>query len=478
MKRTKIICTIGPSSQSKPIILKMIKAGMDVARLNFSHGTYRQHATLIKNIRAAAKQAGRNVAIMQDLQGPRIRIGKVDTNGIDLIRRDKVVLIHETKITKKLQAQFKNGNYKVLPVQLKDLYKYAVRGTDVLINDGLISINVKKVAQDIIYGVVARPGIVFSHKGINLPGVKIETKAITDKDRKDLAFGLKQKIDYVALSFVNSTKNVIELKKLLGASFQVGIIAKIETTEGVNNFTQILKLADGIMVARGDLGIETPPDKVPLLQKDMIRACLKAAKPVIVATQMLDSMILNQRPTRAEVSDVANAVIDHTDAVMLSGESAFGKYPVESVKIMAEIIKETEKSPYDNVPSHFLTARTKNISESISANVFDLAQENNVKTIIVDSLSGLTARLISRFRPEAKIIVLTSNPATVNKMALIWSAYAYYLPLCKNLDDLLKKSVNLVKKEKLVKASDKIIIVTGHPVGESHGMNLIKIQTV
>lgn len=477
MKRTKIVCTIGPASEKGAVLTKMIKAGMDVARLNFSHGSYRQHRTLIKNIRGAAKKVGRPVAIMQDLQGPRIRVGDVIKDGIDLSRQDKVVLLYEKKINKKAEIEAYKNNYKLLPIQFKDLYRYAKVGSHILINDGLIDIKVKKVYKEGIYGSVIKPGIVFTNKGINIPSAKIETAALTEKDKEDLAFGLTQDIDFVALSFVNNENNVRALKKFIQDA-PIEIIAKIETSEGVKNFSDILEEADGIMVARGDLGIELPPDKVPLIQKDMIRACLKAAKPVIVATQMLDSMILNPRPTRAEVSDVANAVIDHTDAVMLSGESAFGKYPVEAVSMMAEIIKETENSPYDDVDSHFLSLKQFKMAESISANVFDLAKENKAKAIVIDSISGLSARLISRFRPETHIVVLTNREKTMSQLALSWGAYAYYLPPCQSLDELLKKSVALVKKERLVKKNDKIVLVTGHPVGHTAGMNLIKVQEI
>lgn len=471
MKRTKIICTIGPASNSKNILEKMMKSGMDVARLNFSHGDYQDHKKLINTIRSAAKKIGKPIAIMQDLQGPRIRVGMVLKEGIDLARGDEVVLIYEKNLPK-------SSRDKIIPIQFKQLYLYAKKNTHILINDGLIDIKVEKVINQIIHGKVIKPGIVFSHKGINIPKTNIKAKSITDKDKQDLLFGLKNNIDFVALSFVNKASDIKTVKKIIGANSEVEVIAKIETQTGVKNFKEILNAADGIMVARGDLGIEMPPNKVPLLQKDMIKKCLRAAKPVIVATQMLDSMIINPRPTRAEVSDVANAVIDHTDAVMLSGESAFGKYPVETVKMMASIIKDTERSPYDDMPSHALPINKNFIPETISANVFDLAYENKAKAIIIDSISGLTARLISRCRPETNIIVLTNDFKTLNKLALTWGTYAFFLPICKNLDELLKKSVKLIKKDKLVKKGDKIIIVTGHPTGEKRGMNLVKVQDI
>lgn len=472
MKRTKIICTIGPASEKNEILEKMIKAGMDVARLNFSHGNYKEHECIIKNIRRAAKKIGKPIAIMQDLQGPRIRVGIISKNGLEVTRQDKVALIYGEKTNSHLK------DYKIIPQQFKELAECCKPKNHILINDGLIDIKIIRVQNDVVFGQVVKPGIIFSNKGINLPQAKIKKETLTLKDKRDLAFGLQQNVDYVALSFVNNPEDVKELKKIIPAKKEVEIIAKIETREGIKNFNEILNIADGIMVARGDLGIEMPPNQVPLLQKEIIAKCLIAAKPVIVATQMLDSMILNPRPTRAEVSDVANAVIDHTDAVMLSGESAYGRYPVEAVKMMSEIISGTEKSPYDDVRSHFIKKKKYLITDSISAEVFDLAKENKARVIIVDSISGLTARLISRYRPETYIAVVTDQYKTLNKMALTWGAHGYYLPLCKNLDELIKKSINLVKKEKIVKKGDKIIVVTGQPVGKKNGMNLIKVQEI
>lgn len=452
----------------------MMQAGMNVARLNFSHGTYADHAVLIKNIRAVSKDLGMNIAIMQDLQGPRIRVGEVQRDGIELMRGEKVVLAYEGFVDYKLVVM---GKEKIIPIGYKPLYQFVKPGSHILINDGLIDIKVTAIKNQHIYGSVVKPGIIFSHKGINLPGTTIETAVITKKDREDLKFGLQQGIDYVALSFVKDASNVKALRRLIG-KHDVHIISKIERKEALVNFDEILETSDGIMVARGDLGIEIRPADVPLAQKSMIQKCLVAGKPVIVATQMLESMIINPRPTRAEVSDVANAVIDHTDAVMLSGESAYGKYPVEAVKMMADIIKQTEASKFDDLPAHYLTIKHASIEDSISVVAYDLAKQEDVKAIVVNSLTGRTARLVTRHRPETIIAVLTANVRAQSKMALVWGAAALIIPKCRTLDELIKRSVRLMETSKLVEAGDNIVLVTGQPVGEPHGANMVKLHTI
>lgn len=474
MKKTKIVCTIGPASNSKTTLKKMMQAGMNVARLNFSHGTYADHAVLIRNIRSAAKELGINVAIMQDLQGPRIRVGEIQRDGIELTRGEKVVMAYEDLVNYKLVVM---GKEKIIPIGYKPLYKFVKPGSHILINDGLIDIKVTSIKGQHIYGNVIKPGIIFSHKGINLPGTTIETSVITKKDQEDLRFGLKQQVDYVALSFVKDASNVKALRRLIG-KHDTHIIAKIERKEALDNFDEILQVADGVMVARGDLGIEIRPADVPLAQKTMIEKCLVAGKPVIVATQMLESMIINPRPTRAEVSDVANAVIDHTDAVMLSGESAYGKYPVEAVKMMADIIKQTERSQFDNLPAHYLAIKHASIEDAISFVAYDLAKQEDVKAIVVNSLTGRTARLVTRHRPETIIAVLTSNIRTQNKMALVWGAVAFVMPNCRTLDELIKKSVRLMEVSKLVKSGDNIVLVTGQPVGKAGGANMVKLHAI
>lgn len=472
MKKTKIVCTLGPASESKAVLKKMLKAGMNVARLNFSHGSYAHHASLIKTIRGLAKELKMPLAIIQDLQGPRIRVGEVAKEGIELVRADKVIIYPEAK-----QFNTPKG-YKILPSQFSTLYKFVKTGTHILINDGLIDLRVQKVTETLIYTQVVKPGIVFTHKGINLPGVHIKTKIITDKDQADLKFGLSQNVDYVALSFVHCAKDIEELRRLIGKNKAVKIIAKIETKEAVQNFDEILAATDAVMVARGDLGIELPVDQVPLWQKKMIRKCLYAAKPVIVATQMLESMMLNPRPTRAEVSDVANAVIDHTDAVMLSGETASGKYPVEAVSMMAQIVRKIEVSSFDDLRADYFKFAKYSVPDSIASSINNLVLENKAKAIIINSVSGRAARLVSRYRPEAEIIVLTNDERTRQRLALVWGVYAYLLPSCKTLDSLIKKSLSLVKKIKLVKKGQRLVIITGQPFAQEEGVSLVKVQTI
>ncbi len=474
MKRTKIVCTIGPASESKATLVKMMRAGMDVARLNFSHGSYDSHKLIIANIRAAAKQVGKTIAIMQDLQGPRIRVGEVHRDGIELLRGEAVVFIPQSFINYRLLI---TGKEKIIPLGYEQLYKFTKPGKHVLINDGLIDIEVQKVKDKFIYGKVVKSGMIFSHKGINLPGVTIEADVITPKDKEDLQFGLSQQVDWVALSFVKDANNVKALRKLIGTK-PVQIISKIERKEGLTNFDEILEISDGIMVARGDLGIEIKPADVPLAQKEIIQKCLYAGKPVIVATQMLESMVLNPRPTRAEVSDVANAVIDHTDAVMLSGESAFGKYPVESVTMMADIVHKTEQSRYDDVPLHYLKLKHASIEDAISVVADDLAGQQLVKAIVVHSVSGHAARMISRHRQEKPVIVLTNRASTKQQLALSWGVQTLLIPTCRTLDQLIQTTSKVLLKAKLIKTGEYIVLVTGQPVGKIGGSNLVKLHRV
>ena len=480
MKRTKIICTIGPASEKRVTIERMIKAGMNVARLNFSHGTYQSHAVLIKNIRQAAQKLKVPVAIMQDLQGPRIRVGKVHKMGIKTEKEEKVVLVPDMVVNYPLLLK---GEEKVIPIQYYDLYKQVKKGDSVLLSDGLIELQVLRIEKPFVYCRVAKSGIIFSYKGINIPSIKIDADVITTKDKEDLKFGIKQNVDWVALSFVKNASDILQLRKIINklegeSSVPTRIIAKIERQEAVKNFDKILEVVGGVMIARGDLGIELPPEEVPLIQKKIIEKCLTAAKPVIVATQMLDSMIVNPRPTRAEVSDVANAVIDHTDAVMLSGESASGKYPVESVDIMRKIIEETEKSPFDDLEEMKIESKDMGVSGSIASAVNILARKLKVKAVIAASASGYTARLVSRHRPEHLIAVITNNEKVRRQLALSWGVQPYLLPVFKSFDELVNKSIAFFKKERILKSGDSVVIVTGHPLTKKENTNLIKAEVV
>ncbi len=490
MKQTKIVATIGPVSGSKDILEKMIKAGMNVARLNFSHGTHKSHQEIIKNIRQVSKKLDEPIAIIQDLQGPRIRIGDLKEN-LEVKKNEKVFLVPEDDFKKD------ENKLKKIPVSYGDFARNLKKNNFILIADGMIQLKVLEKKENGVECEVLNKGIISSQAGINFPGVATQISVITDKDKKDLQFGISQGVDFVALSFVGEAKDILETKNLIHKYYSefsqksIGqsskkdqrisfplIIAKIETQEAIKNFDKILETADGIMIARGDLGVEISQEKVPLIQKEIIGKCLQKAKPVIVATQMLNSMIRFPRPTRAEVSDVANAVVDHTDAVMLSGETAFGQYPLKSVEIMAKIIKETEISPYDNLADKNFLDSEISIPNALSKSAYYLAKNIKAKAILAATLSGFTARMIARHRFEEKLIVMTNHPEVYRQMSLIWGVRSYIMPECGTLDELISRAVNFVQDKKIVNSGDKIVIVTGQPVSVQENMNLIKVQKI
>ena len=476
MKRTKIVCTIGPSSNSEKVLTQLIKAGLNVARLNFSHGTYAEHKKVINSIRNLSLKLEQPITILQDLQGPRIRLGALPQKGIELKNRANVILTTNSK-----------AKLPKIPVTYDKLHLDVKKGQTLLLVDGIIDLKVIKVSGQDIHCVVRNGGMIFSHKGINLPQTKLSIPTITAKDKKDLEFGIKNKIDMVALSFVRSDQDVLDLKKiikLLENKYQgkkampTQVIVKLEKPEAVKNINKIIKATDGVMVARGDLGIEMSPDKVPLVQKQVITKCLAAAKPVIVATQMLDSMIYNPRPTRAEVSDVANAVIDHTDAIMLSGETANGKYPLAAVKIMAQIAQRTEKSKYDDLELRRVFKGKAKIGQAISSSAQLLAKDLKAKAILVTSLSGQTARYVSRYRPELPILVATNNEKVKHQLNLSWGVIPFVLPKCTNIEELTAKAIKYITQKGLVKKNDKIIIVAGFPLNKSGTINWINIHQI
>jgi len=476
MKRTKIVCTIGPASNKEQILKRMIKAGMNVARLNFSHGKYPDHKKVINLIRKVSQQLDQPITILQDLQGPRIRLGVLPEEGIKLKTGQKIILTTNPK-----------AKLPKVSVTYNKMHLDVKKGQKLLLVDGLITLVIEKVSGQDMHCKVKTPGIIHSNKGINLPDTKLSIPTITAKDKKDLEFGIKNKVDMVALSFVRSAKDVQDLKRLIRKfekKYQAKnvqptqIIVKIEKPEAVKDFDNILKETSGVMVARGDLGIEMPAAKVPLVQKQMIEKCLKAAKPVIVATQMLESMIKNPRPTRAEVSDVANAVIDHTDAVMLSGESANGAYPVESVQTMAQIIAKTEKSKFDDFQFRKIFKGKLKIDDAISSSANLLAKDLKVKAILVASITGYTGRIVSRYRPELPILVTTNNEKVRRQLNLNWGVVPFVLPKCKTIEELLAKALIYINKKKLVKKDDVIIIIAGFPLGVKGNVNWIKIQKI
>ena len=463
MKKTKIVCTLGPTSQSVKILTEMVKAGMNVARLNFSHGDHQNHALLIKNIRAVAKKLNTTITIIQDLHGPKIRV-----------------------LEMKQPISVKVGQSVIIGRDFKldlDVMKSIRPKQRILIEDGLIELEVEKILKGKIFCIALSPGKIQSHKGVNLPRTKLKIPILGLKDIDDLKFGLKQDVDYIALSFVRTRRDVINLRKLIDRynpkNFQKPlIIAKIEKPEAVKNFDGVLKETDAVMVARGDLGVEMPENQVPIIQKTIIQKCLRASKPVIVATQMLDSMIRNPRPTRAEVSDVANAVIDQADCVMLSGETAFGKFPVKAVAEMARIIETTEKSAFLPLHKH-LSDKIVNRIEAVAESVFDLAMHTNAKVIVGATESGFTAREVAHERPyHQHLVMLTPKPKTLRQINMIWGVLAFLAPEVETFEDLSAEMMATVKAKHFAKKGDKVVVVTGEPLNQKESLNLVEVKTV
>ena len=424
MKKTKIVCTIGPASDSVQMIRKMIKAGMNFARLNLSHATLDYHKKLIRNVRTAARLEGEYVGLLADLQGPKIRVGILPKDGVLLKKGETIVFALRDKFLKN-----------ELPLSHKELFKDLNAGERILIDDGLVELKIDKVSSSKIYSTVVTSGKVTSHKGINLPDSNLRLKSLTEKDRRDVKFALREDVQWLALSFVRSARDIEDLRKLIRGRRQK-IIAKIEKVEALQNIDDIIEVSHGIMIARGDLGIEAPAEEVPLAQKDIIKKCLFAAKPVIVATQMLDSMIRSPRPTRAEVSDVANAVMDHTDAVMLSGESAGGAYPLAAVKMMKKIVLKTESSPFDNLDLSYFHHRSGLQLASAEA-AAHLALEAKAKLIYIDGpRASEEAQLISHFRQELPIFVKVKDEFEACQLNLNWGIRPF---IRKTFKEFIKK---------------------------------------
>jgi len=456
IKRTKIVCTIGPSSQSVETLSAMIRSGMNVARLNFSHGSYENHAMLIKNIRQASEECGIVVGLLQDLQGPKIRVGKLPETGVEL-KKDETIILTTGSI------DYSDGR---IPVQYKELHKDVKAGDQILLDDGNMEVIVEKVSDNDIYCKVVIGGKLISYKGITVPTASLSTSALSKKDKEDLVFGLKQGVDFVAISFVRRPDDIKELRELiikglLEGSSQPLIIAKIEKHEALVNLDAIIEETDGIMVARGDLALETRASEVPIWQKRMIQKCLEAAKPVITATQMLDSMTHSPRPTRAEISDVANAVIDHTDATMLSQESAMGKYPVETVTTMADIAKDTEASPLDDMVTLPPMDGTAPPVLAMSAAACEVAKAVGAKAIFVLSRTGFTARAVSRHRPLLPIIAATSNVTTRQQLSLSWGVDPYSIEKFSEAKEAWNSLSDKLMEKYSLKKGDRVIAVSG-----------------
>ncbi|MBM6613704.1 pyruvate kinase [Desemzia sp. RIT804] len=472
MKKTKIVCTIGPASESVDYLVKMIDAGMNVARLNFSHGDFEEHGARIKNIREASRITGKMVALLLDTKGPEIRThnmkeGKVVFSTGDIVR----VAMNEVE-----------GTQEKFSVSYSDLINDVHPGSHILLDDGLIDLLVTDIDMENqeIVTTVQNAGTLKNKKGVNVPGVSVNLPGITEKDAADIRFGLGQDIDYIAASFVRRPTDVLEITKILEEEnmTHVKIIPKIENQEGVDNIDEILKVSDGLMVARGDLGVEIPTEEVPVVQKDLIRKCNALGKPVITATQMLDSMQNNPRPTRAEASDVANAIFDGTDAIMLSGETAAGDYPIEAVETMARIAVRTEEALV-NQDSFTLKAYDQgDMTEAIGQSVGHTARNLNIDTIVAATESGHTAQMISKYRPKSTIIAVTFSERTMRGLALSWGVYPTVAEKPESTDDMFNLATNIAQEKGYAKEGDLIIITAGVPVGERGTTNLMKIQMI
>ncbi|MFQ3548317.1 MAG: pyruvate kinase [Armatimonadota bacterium] len=470
MRKTKIVCTIGPKSSSPEMIEKLINAGMNVARLNFSHGDYAEHLEKIRVIREISAKLGKNVGILQDLCGPKLRIGKILNGPVELEENQTFIFT-----TREVE-----GNINEVNLPYPELIKQIKKGQSIFVDDAKLEFKVVSTTETDIIAKVIIGGEISSNKGFTVPGASYNIPGVTEKDKEDLLFGLEHGVDWVASSFVRSADDIKPLKKVMRAKGKrVPIIAKIERPEAVKNIAEIINAYDGIMVARGDLGIELPIDEVPTIQKMLIRHANKAGKPVITATQMLDSMMRNPRPTRAEVTDVANAIIDGTDACMLSGETAVGLFPVMAVKMMDKIARKTEKSvDFTNECRERMQYTIHDVTEAIGESAAKLAGDLHVPAIICCTFTGTTARIVSKYRPHAPIIAAASNNETARILTLCWGVMPIYVEMAKDSDGLIFNAVESALEEKMVKKGDTIVIIAGLPVGVPGNTSLIRVLEV
>jgi pyruvate kinase len=468
-RKTKIVCTIGPASESSGILEHLIRAGMNIARLNFSHGTHQEHLRKIKAIREIAEQLRTSVAILQDLSGPKIRVGKMREGGVELRRGEEFHLTTQILVGDERKASV---TYPSLPQEVR-------AGDRILLADGMIELQVVEAEGQNIRCKVIVGGVLTSHKGLNFPTGTILASAFTEKDQEDLLFGIKNGVDFVGLSYVKEATDLERVKKFLRErSADIPIIAKIERKEALEDIDRILLASDGIMVARGDLGMETPIEKIPNVQKMLIRKANTSGKPVITATQMLRSMVDHTQPTRAEVTDVVNAIYDGTDAVMLSEETATGRFPVEAVQMMAKIARAAE----EEFPHHrFLERRSSgggDLPQAISRATSFLAQEVEATVIVTPTESGSTARWVSRLRPKQPILALSRHLSTVRKLNLCWGVHPILVTEWKDTDDMLERSKKMPKELGMASAGDRVIIIAGVPISIPGTTNLIKVEVV
>jgi pyruvate kinase len=469
--KTKIVCTLGPACNTPKLVSAMIKAGMDVARINFSHGTESEHVRTLRTIRQMAKKAGEPISIIQDLQGPKIRIGELKTPSIELKAGQKVTITTRNIV----------GDAQTLSTTYLHFAKDVRKGDRILLDDGKLELRVLSADKHDVRLTVLTGGVLTAHKGINLPGIAVSAPSLTDKDKEDLIFAFKHDFDYVALSFVRRAHDIAYLRDFIiehgPKGRRIPIIAKIEKGEAIANIDAILKETDAVMVARGDLGVELPAEEVPLLQKMIVRKCNEQGKPVIIATQMLESMVNSPTPTRAEASDVANAVLDGADAVMLSGETSIGKYPIQAIEVMDRIIRTTEETLMGKKAFDPDWIPSTHEYDPLSRSACILAEQLHASTIVALTHSGSTAAHVAKFRPTARIIAVTAREKIMRRLNLIWGIRGLIVPdLKKDTDATFKKIQAQLVREGYVEKGEMVVMLAGIPLFEGHPTNTIKVD--
>ncbi len=471
MKRTKIVATLGPASTDIGVIEQLINAGVNVCRINFSHGSYENVLTQIKNVRAINHKLHTHVAILADLQGPKLRIGVVENNGVELIVGKEIVITTKECI----------GTAERVYITYPQFPKDVKAGENILIDDGKLLLKVIETnGEDEVKSVVVYGGMLSSKKGVNLPNTKVSLPCLTEKDLKDLDFALEHNVEWIGLSFVRSVTDIVDLKAIIKKKNKSArVIAKIEKPEALNGIDNIIDMSDGIMVARGDLGVELPMEQVPLVQKMLVRKCLAASTPIIIATQMMESMITNFAPTRAEVNDVANAVLDGADAVMLSGETSVGKYPVKVIEAMTRIIKNVEAEESIYYKEHEPTTRNQTfVADSICFNACVMSKQADVKAIVTMTNSGYTAFKLASQRPQAKIFIFTDNESLLTTLNLLWGVQGFYYDKYESTDQTISETLEILKNKKLVVEDDLVINIVSMPMKEKGRTNMLKLSQI
>jgi pyruvate kinase len=470
MKKTKIVATIGPATESKEMLEKLLGEGMDVMRLNFSHGDFAEHGRRVANLRKASKKIGKHVAIIQDLGGPKIRLGEFYKDRVLLKQGDSIIITTDNIVGDEGRVSI---NYKQFPKEVKV-------GDKIMLDDGKKKLEVIKIKEDHVSCRILIGGETKGRRGVNLPDSELSVSSLTEKDKEDLKFGIKNKVDFIALSFVRKPEDILELREILKkAKSKARIIAKIETPQAVSNIDEILKLAHGIMVARGDLAIEIPTEKVPMIQKMLIRKANNAGKTVITATQMLESMIKSPVPTRAEVSDIANAILDGTDAIMLSEETTLGDHPIEAVKVMTRVAKEVERDHHlerEAIDRHM--KGEMEITDSITSSVVKTAHDVGAKIIVALTETGYTARMVARHRPIPPILCFSPNQTTCNELSLSYGCRSVKVPIYDDLKKVFPEIRKYCLSKKITTKGDRAVIVAGMPFHKTGSTNMLIVETI